>query len=300
MKVGLIDVDGHHFPNLALMKISAYHKRRGDHVEWCMPLDRYDLVYQAKVFNETYSKDIDWTPQADQVLKGGTGYNLTERLPEEIERQYPDYGLYPQYEEAYGFLTRGCPRGCGFCIVSEKEGRKSEQVADLGEFWRGQKEIKLLDPNLLACREREKLLMQLIESGAKVDFTQGLDIRLVDTDIAGLLERIRIKAIHFAWDNPGDRETERKLQWFSEQTTLGRKRRVVYILTNFNSTHEEDLERVRRVWEMGYTPYVMIYDKPNAPRITRHLQRWCNRHIIYVVPRFEDYMPQKLEGSGEW
>lgn len=152
MNIGLIDVDGHNFPNLALMKISAWHKHLGDHVEWCVPIQRYDRVYQSCVFDDTYSADIDWIPQADEIIKGGTGYGLDNKLPDEIEHIYPDYSLYPDmtYDTAYGFLTRGCPRHCSFCIVGDKEGLYSRKVADLTEFWRGQKNIKLLDPNLLA------------------------------------------------------------------------------------------------------------------------------------------------------
>ena len=206
MKIGLIDVDGHNFPNLALMKISAYHKSQGDTVEWCLPLDHYDIVYQSKVFDETYSHDIEWIPMADKVIKGGTGYGLDNTLPDEIEHIYPDYSIYPELtkDTAYGFLTRGCPRGCKFCIVAEKEGRRSYKVADLNEFWRGQKYIELLDPNILACREHPDLLQQLVESKAWVNFNQGLDIRLVTSENIELLNRIKVKKIHFAWDNPKD------------------------------------------------------------------------------------------------
>ena len=122
MKIGLIDVDGHNFPNLALMKISAYHKSLGDTVEWCIPMKPYDIVYQSKVFDDTYSKDIDYVPIADKIIKGGTGYGLDNTLPHEIEHMYPDYSLYPELtkDTVYGFLSRGCPRSCGFCIVSKK------------------------------------------------------------------------------------------------------------------------------------------------------------------------------------
>lgn len=137
MNIGLIDVDSHNFPNLCLMKISAYHKSKGDQVEWWNGLKHYDLVYQSKVFDETYSEDNEFVVMADEVIKGGTGYGLDNKLPEEVEHQYPDYSLYGIEDTAYGFLTRGCPRSCPFCIVSSKEGRKSIQVADLDEFYRG-------------------------------------------------------------------------------------------------------------------------------------------------------------------
>lgn len=136
MKIGLIDVDGHNYPNLALMKLSAWHKAQGDEVEWWWGFSEYDRVYMSKVFDETYTPDIPEPLNAKEIVKGGTGYGLDNKLPDEIEHIYPDYLLYPELtkDTAYGFLTRGCPRGCHFCIVAGKEGRKSVKVADLSEW----------------------------------------------------------------------------------------------------------------------------------------------------------------------
>ena len=292
MKVGLIDVDGHNFPNLALMKISGWHKDRGDEVEWCFPLKHYDIVYQSKVFDDTYSPDIDWIPNADVIHKGGTGYGLDNKLPDEIEHVYPDYTIYPKLtkDTAYGFLTRGCPRACDFCIVAGKEGRKSIKVADLSEFWRGQKNIVLLDPNILACKDRMELLDQLIDSRAIVDFSQGLDIRLTNEEVAEKLGRIRVKRLHFAWDN-ADQDLrpyfERFTNAYSRKSSSGK---MVHVLTNFNSTMEQNLYRIYTLRDLGYDPYVMVYDKPNAPREIRDLQRWVNSKFIFrKCQRFEDY-----------
>lgn len=294
MLVGLIDVDGHNFPNLCLMKLSAYHKARGDVVEWWNGLCRYDVVYQSRVFTDEYTQDLDTVVRADRIIKGGTGYGLDNRLPDEVEHTRPDYSIYPQYPNtAYGFLTRGCPRACGFCIVSHKEGRRSVHVSDLSEWWDGQREIKLLDPNLLACPDHERLLLQLAESRAYVDFTQGLDVRLITPDNAALLNRIKTKMLHFAWDNPNDDLTP-YFRRFAELTTIkqARKRRV-YVLTNYGSTHEQDLYRIYTLRGMGYDPYVMIYSKPTAPRETRRLQRWVNnKRIFYTVASFDDYKSQ--------
>ena len=293
MKVGLIDVDSHNFPNLPLMKLSAYHKSLGDAVEWCNPLDHYDRVYQSKVFDETYSPDIDWYPNADEIIKGGTGYGLDNKLSDEVEHIYPDYSLYPELtkDTAYGFLTRGCPRACKFCIVSEKEGRYSRKVADLDEFWRRQKNIKLLDPNLLACRERIALLEQLVKSKAYVDFTQGLDIRLTSFEVIELINSIKLRGIHFAWDNAKD-DLTRHFQRYAKRArhrphgSYG----TVYVLTNFGSTMEENLYRIYTLRDFGFDPYVMVYDKPNAPKGIKALQRWCNNRAIFKsCPDFKDY-----------
>ena len=295
MKIGLIDVDSHNFPNLCLMKLSAYHKAAGDTVEWWRPFKRYDIVYKSRVFTDTYSKDEITVRNAARVIKGGTGYGIDNALPYDVEHSRPDYSLYPQFAGiAYGFLTRGCPRNCGFCIVSGKEGRKSIKTADLFEFWDGQKEIKLMDANLLACADHEQLIEQLAKSRALVDFTQGLDIRLVNRDNISLLNRVRTKAVHFAWDNPNEDLTGHFQRFLDYTTVKSSRKRRVYVLTNYGSTHEQDLYRVNTLRAMGFDPYVMIYERPTAPPITRHLQRWVNnKRIFYTVNDFNDYLPAK-------
>lgn len=241
----------------------------------------------------------------DQVVKGGTGYAITlengmekyrshkdRPLAVEIEHTYPDYSIYSDMTvgTAYGFLTRGCPRGCAFCHVKAKEGGKSRQVAEIGEFWRGQRNIELMDPNILACKDRETLLEQLVASKAYVNFNQGLDIRLTDKGVADLIGAMRVKRIHFAWDNPADDLRpyfKRFSHWYRRKDPGGK---AVYVLTNFGSTPEEDLYRIYTLRELGYDPYVMIYNKDSAPRETRYLQRWCNNRIIFKsVPDFRDY-----------
>ena len=298
MRIGLCDIDSHNWPNLCLMKLSAYHKARGDHVEWWRPEGQYDRVYKSRVFTDTYSQDTITVTNAGEVVCGGTGYGPGPNLPDEVEHTYPDYSIYPQFSGiAYGFLSRGCPRNCGFCLVSDKEGRRSIQVADLAEFWNGQKEVKLLDANLLACPDHEKLILQLAESRAYVDFSQGLDIRLITPDNVALLNRVRTKTVHFAWDNP-DMDLTPYFRRFLELTAIKNfRKRKVYVLTNYGSTHEQDLYRVETLRGMGYDPYVMVYDRPSAPPITRQLQRWVNnKRIFHTVPSFADYIPGRMGG----
>lgn len=290
--MGLIDVDGHNFPNLALMKISAWHKQQGDNVEWCSPILPYDKIYMSKVF--TFTNDFTTCLNAPQIVKGGTGYGLDNKLPAEIETMYPDYSLYRITNTAYGYMTRGCPRGCPFCIVADKEGKQSYKVADLSQFWNGQKEIKLLDPNLLACKDSIDLLQQLVDSKSWVDFTQGLDIRLMTDKATDLISRIKLKMVHFAWDREKDSEKIiDNLRNFKEATGIDRRKAAVYVLTNYETDFEFDLFRVYKLRELGYDPYVMIYNKDKAPRKVRLLQRWVNNKIIFQsCEKFEDYDPR--------
>lgn len=229
---------------------------------------------------------------------GGTGYGLDNRLPDEVEHIYPDYSLYPELtkDTAYGFLTRGCPRACDFCIVAGKEGRASRKVADLSEWWCGQKHIELLDPNLLACPDHLNLLRQLQDSGARVNFNQGLDARLLTPANIEAINTIRIKDIHFAWDYMKESTAVLKgLRLYLERA--GRKVHgnlgTVYVLTNHGTTMDENLYRVNTLIDLGYCPYIMIFDKPNAPKEIKDLQRWCNRFIYKTEPDFYKYDPKR-------
>lgn len=293
MRIGLIDVDGHGYPNLPLMKLSAWHKAKGDSVEWYQPMfsGHMDKVYMSKVFS--FTPDYEYYIDADEIEKGGTGYAISlvdgkevydkskdKPLPNEIEHTYPDYSLYPEMtkDTAYGFLTRGCPRVCDFCHVAPKEGKCSVKVADLSEFWRGQKNIVLCDPNILACKDHMELLEQLVESGAKVNLNQGIDIRLVNERNIKLLKKIKLERIHFAYDRWQDRElVEKNLKLFKENTNYKTNQVEVFILTNFDTTLEQDLHRIYFCRELKYNPYVMIYDKEHCNRVYKDLQRWANK-----------------------
>lgn len=308
MKIGLIDVDGHNYPNLPLMKISTWHKARGDHVEWYEPMfsGHMDKVYMSKVFS--FTPDYEWCIDADEIIKGGSGYCIElvdgkefyhkerdQNLPDEIEHMYPDYSLYPEYtkDTAYGFLTRGCPRGCGFCHVEAKEGKCSRKVADLSEFWRGQKNIILCDPNILACPDHMELLQQLVDSKARVEFNQGLDIRLVTEKNIELLRKINIHKLHFAYDRYEDKAIiEPKMKMVKDATGWDRRKGwvTVFVLVNFNTTLPQDIERIQFCRSLNWSPYPMIYDKEHADQVYRHLQRWCNNFIFWKVPTFEEYI----------
>jgi hypothetical protein len=334
MNIGLIDVDNYNkaakFPNIALMKIAAWHKAQGDNVEWWFGFNRYDRVYMSKVFDDTYTEDIPFCINAGKIIKGGTGYvkrdedktlrifhegewivvtkpeqmvygnvTYTEFLPNEVEHIYPDYGMYPELtkDTAFGFLTRGCPRACDFCIVAGKEGRRSIKVADLSEWWSGQKNVVLCDPNLLACKDHMELLQQLIDSKAWVDINQGIDCRLLTERNIEAINQIKLKEIHFAWDYMHkEKEVLRGLELYAKMATRKPHGQfgTVYCLVNHGTTMEDNLYRIYKLRDMGYDPYVMIYDKPHAAREIRLLQRWCNNRLIFrSEPDFYKYDPKR-------
>ena len=327
MKIGLIDADlmwrpkangrryGHQkadiFPNLALMKLSAAWKNNHADVEWYNPFSgTYDYVYIAKVFADTpicqeyiNAKEIYFGGSGFSIFKHGNkelwrepdAYNYMSQLSDFVEHSYPDYSLYPTVKDtAFGFLTRGCPRGCGFCHVASKEGRKSVKVADLEEWWRGQKRITLLDPNILACPDWAELLGQLADSNAKVDINQGLDARLLNDEKAEALSRVKLSTIHFAWDDYKQKDAivkglETFAKHYPRKLEKGHQAQV-FVLCNFDTTLQEDLERIYFLRDMNFEPYVMIYDKKNADPIYKSLQRWVNmRAIFHTIDKFEDY-----------
>ena len=196
-------------------------------------------------------------------------------------------------------MTRGCPRGCGFCHVAAKEGRCSYKVADLSEFWRGQKNIVLCDPNILACKDHMDLLQQLSDSKAWVDFNQGLDIRLVNEKNLEILRQIKIKKVHIAFDDFKQKNLiEPKMRMLKDMTGWERHKVYCYILTNFDTSLEDDLYRIQLCRELDFNPYPMIYDKEHADPIYKKLQRWCNGVIFWKVPTFNDYLGYK-RGRGE-
>lgn len=306
MKVGLIDVDSHNFPNIPIMKLSAYYNSKGINVEMYDQLKTYDLVYVSKIFS--FTPDYQYNINAKEVKRGGSGYCIElrngkeyynklndENLPYDIEHIYPDYSLYPDLtkDTAYGRLTLGCPRQCSFCHTGVKDGIKSHKVADVSEFWRDQKNIVLIDQNILACKDWEELLQQLIDTKANVKFDGGLDIRMMTEKKAMMLKQIKQKNMYFAWDRYQDKAMILpKFKMFKEITGFDERKLIVYVLVNYDTTIEQDIERVETLRKMGYWAYVMVYNKSELPKgdVHKRLQRWVNNRFIFAkCETWEEY-----------
>lgn len=288
MKVCLIDVDSK-IPNLALMRASTYHKQRGDDVKLGYdPLfDSPDLCYASKIFD--FTPEPEYMPDCE-TLKGGPGYDLDAIMPfEDYDRIMPDYSLYG-CDYAIGRFTRGCPNRCPWCVVPKMDGNEVRHVADLTDFWCGQKVVRLLDDNIMAdADEFVRDCEQLSSAGVKVIW-EALDIRLVNDQTARALASVKVeKSIHFAWDGHGQDgaivpgiETLRKhgiKPW----------RLMFYVLVGFNTTPEYDMHRIMTLHELGANPFVMPFDKSEPYQ--RHLARWCNNKIIFKSTTFDDYEP---------
>nr|DAE39698.1 MAG TPA: L-lysine 2,3-aminomutase [Caudoviricetes sp.] len=292
MNIGLIDVDGHNFPSFALMRISAYHKARGDQVEWATPFNRYDKVMASKVF--TFTPDFNYlTLQTDIVEKGGTGYDITSRLPEEIENsRLMDCSIYPQYSFSLQFFSRGCIRKCPFCLVREKEGYI--QAVEPVELNPEGKWIEVLDNNFFANPEWRNAISYLLKQNQMVNL-HGVDVRIMNEEQAFYLSKLRLKRrIHIAWDLPSIDLTDK----LREVTKYIKPRNLsCYVLVGYNSTVEQDMYRLSRLRELGISPFVQPYrDFDNDRKVTlyeKDLAQWANKHQIFKACEFKDFSPRK-------
>lgn len=298
MNIGLIAVDSE-FPNLALMKISAWHKGQGDSVDWYNPFDQYDIVYMSKIFSFTPDYG-QWITNAKHIRKGGTGYDISLILPEEMEFVTPDYSIYPSIDNktAYGFLTRGCPNKCKWCVVPRKEGavRPYMDVDDVAVD--GRRNLILMDNNVLACDYGLQQIQKIIDRGYRVDFNQALDARMVTNDIANLLSKVRwIDVIRFGCDTPKQiKECERAMEMIDSY----RKNPAQYLMyTMINDdfcealnrlSHWKPFKRVRIVAQ----PFRDV-DNPRqiVPQWQKDMARWAMRREIYTTCDFKDYEPRK-------
>lgn len=296
MRIGIMDVDGHHFPNLALMKISQFHKQKGDSVEFVNHFQHYDIVYKSKIF--TFTIEDKTICQADEIRTGGTGYRDYSTLPNEIEHLTPDYNLYPitkwyDRQTAYGFTTRGCPNHCPWCIVPVKESY-IRQNADIHEFLADKKKVILLDNNILAHVHGLNQIETLIKKKIAVDFTQGLEARRIadSPEITDILTRVKyISSLKIACDT--DQQIESVEKTFSMLKAKGFPASKILVYCLVREDLENAKKRVMKIRDLGGRPFAMPYRDftPNyiVPETFRHFARWVNHKAIFYSCSWEEY-----------
>lgn len=305
MNIGLIDVDGHNFPNFALMKIAGYHKDIGDEVEWAKPrnlfsVTHYDKIYASKIF--TFSQDVDYKQYSfTEIEKGGTGYDIKSCLPDEIEKSLRmDYSIYPQYPFSLQFFSRGCIRHCPFCLVHDKEGHihpsPPHQLNPNGKW------IEILDNNFFANPEWRSAAEYIKKVGQPVNF-HGIDVRLMNEEQAIFLNSVRHKknSIHIAWDLPS---MDLRPQLEAMIKYINPNKIVCYMLIGYNSTMNQDLFRARTLKKLGIVPFAQAFrdfeNKRTPSMYERDFMRWTNNRIIFKTCDFLDYVPRKGFRCGEY
>lgn len=317
MRIGLVDVDGRAvkakrggraYPNIALCKISRYHKNIGDSVEWANPFFHYDIVYLSKIFN--FSPDDLTCYDADEIIRGGTGYDIKSKLPDEIDRLQPDYSIYPNIpkDTAYGFLTRGCPNKCPWCVVPRKEGGVKPYM-DIEEIAiEGRKKIVLMDNNILAAGEYAiEQMKKIIEKGYRIDFNQACDARLVTDGFARLMAKIKWLdgRIRFGCDTHGQiAQCERAIDLINSHGYKGGY--FLYTMIGGKSDFKESYERVHYWWQRNHDnpdkpriyPFAQPYRDPDNPKHDipqwqKDIAWWANKHQLFYATDFKDFEPRK-------
>ena len=298
MNVALLAVDSN-YPNLALMKISAYHKSQGDTVEWYNPFDTYDRLYMAKVFSFTPDYAYVIANVHGEVVRGGTGYDIRSSLPGYMDRLQPDYSLYPAVDSrtSYGFLTRGCPNRCRWCVVPQKEGgiRPYMDVDDI--TLHGERPYAvLMDNNVLACDYGLSQLEKIAERGYHVDFNQGLDARLVTPDVARLLARVKwIKRIRFGCDTTAQIvECERAIQLVRQAGYKGEFFLYCILIDFAESYHRLNYWRKYKYVLPHAQPYRDLNNPhQRIPQWQKDMAHWADRKELYRSCNFKDFSPRK-------
>lgn len=290
MRIGLHDADGSTgFPNLALMKLSAWHKSVGDSVGWWNPLESFDRVYSSKVF--TFTPENPYLPK--NTIKGGTGYGIMDELPPKVDDMFPDYSIYPKCDYAIGFLTRGCIRNCPWCIVPKKEGsiryyRTWEQVKRPDS-----RDIVFMDNNVLACNHGIEQMEDMIGKDVRIDFNQGLDARLITDDAAAIIARLRwIRFIRMSCDTDAMLDTVLNAVYRLNRKGVKPYRVFCYLLVQDVDSAERRATALRDAGvEVFAQPYRDFVTNAEPPKELRNFARWVNHKAIFKsVPRFKDYI----------
>ena len=295
MIIGLHDADKNKFPNYALMKLSAYHKSLGDEVEMWNPGKNYDKIYSSKVFTFPPPQH-DALKALSNVVYGGTGYGIYDELPPEVDSMFPDYSIYPDCDHAIGFLTRGCIRKCPWCVVPRKEGM-IRPYRTWQEIKRpDSRDIVLMDNNVLAIDYGIQQMESMIGEKVRIDFNQGLDARLITSEVAEIISRLKwIRFIRMSCD------TESMLDIVLDRIELMKKHGIkpyrffVYVLVQDIESAERRVITLRKVGADPFAqPYRDFENNIEPTREQRDFARWVNHKAIFKsVDTFADYKRSK-------
>ena len=292
MRIALHDSDKNKFPNLALMKLSYYHKAIGDDVSWWNPMEQYDRVYSSKVF--TFTPEEPLLPE--NTVKGGTGYGIYTELPPEIDARFPDYNIYPDVDYAIGFLTRGCIRNCPWCVVPKKEGmikpyRKWREIIRYDS-----RDIVFMDNNVLACNYGVEQMADMIGHNVRIDFNQGLDARLITPEVAEIISSLKWKRfIRMSCDTDAILDTVLDRVELLRRNGVKPYRVFVYLLVQDVKSAEYRALRLRDAGvDVFAQPYRDFENKIEPTQEMKDFARWVNRKPIFKSTRdFSEYRRHK-------
>ena len=303
MQIGLHDAEMEHikgkiFPNYALMKISAWHKAQGDNVEWWNPLKNYDVVYSSKIF--------DFTPEnpylPENTIRGGTGYAdvpLEQTLSPLIDEMFPDYSIYPACDYAIGYITRGCPNNCRWCVVPSKEGEIKPYRSWRQLIRPDSKKLVLMDNNILASDFGIAELESLVGSGYAIDLNQGMDARLVDERVAKILAGLKwIKYIRFSCDQQAQIEPIMRTAELLGKYGVKPYRLFIYLLVTADI--EDAVKRVEALKRLGnITIYAQAERNERQGIVPNKMQLEFAQRYVYSGRYRQESWAQYLERHKE-
>jgi len=280
VNIGLIDLDSNNFPNIPLMKLSTWHKKNGDNVEFADMFGVYDIIYKSKIF--TWSIDPEYCYNTKEFRVGGSGYDLSIKLDNDIENiKDIDYSLY-NIDYSVQLFSRGCVRQCGFCVVPEKEGSikaiEPMKLNEKGTF------IEVLDNNFFANPEWEGAIEYILQHEQPVNF-HGIDVRLLNEEQCYILDNMKLKKqIKIAWDEPDDKIYEK----IKEVIKYIKPWKIMcYVLIGYNTTEEEDIYRVMKLNEIKVDPFVMPYNRKD--NYQKNFARYVNHKAIFNSVSWNEY-----------
>ena len=278
MKIGLLNLEPQ-INNTALMKISGYHKKQGDTVEMYIDFFRnhYDKIYCSSLFDFTPKHQVP-----ENAVCGGTGFDIKKKLPKDIDDCDLDYSIFPDCKSSYVWFSRGCIRNCPFCIVRKKEGY-IHSVNPTNINPRGTV-IEIMDNNFFANPEWKNSEKYLDKWQQSINFSSGIDVRIFEPEQALFINKYKIKRVHTAWDDP----KIDLIPKFKEIIKHIKPYKIMaYVLIGFDSTPEEDLMRVTKLWELKIDPFVMPYNKKD--KYQKRFARWVNHKAVFKTVKWEEY-----------